>query len=130
MAKLVIIRGLPGSGKSTMAKGMVANDPNLHHHEADMYHTDENGVYNWKRENVKVSHQWCQSQVEQSLAAGFDTIVSNTSTTKKEMQPYFDICQRLGCKYEIILCTGEYQNVHDVPPETLRRMKERFEYDI
>ena len=130
MPKLHILRGTPGSGKTTTAKAMIADTPNWLHYEADQYHTDKDGNYNWKPENVRVAHQWCQSQVEQSLKNGFDVIVSNTFTTKKEIQPYIDICNRLNCEYEIILCTGEYQNVHNVPEETLRKMKERFEYDI
>ena len=42
MKKLIIIRGLPGSGKSTFAKSL-----NCTHFETDMYFTDSEGNYNF-----------------------------------------------------------------------------------
>jgi hypothetical protein len=53
---LYLIRGIPGSGKSSLAKSLGGK-----HVEADMYHLDENGNYNWKPVDVKKAHEWCQS---------------------------------------------------------------------
>jgi hypothetical protein len=56
--------------------------------------------------------------------------VSNTFTTKKELQPYFDIAKEYGIIPTVILCQNSFGSVHNVPEETLKRMADRFEYDI
>ena len=43
--QLILIRGLPGSGKSTMAESMVNDDPGLQWNETDKYFIDNNGEY-------------------------------------------------------------------------------------
>ncbi len=51
---LYIVRGIPGSGKSTFAKTLGGQ-----HYEADMFFIDENGVYNFDFTKIKDAHQWC-----------------------------------------------------------------------
>jgi tRNA uridine 5-carbamoylmethylation protein Kti12 len=43
MKTLILLRGLPGSGKTTLAKSLVTKD--YCHKEADMYFVDEFGNY-------------------------------------------------------------------------------------
>jgi len=45
MSYLVIIRGLPGSGKSTFAKKFV--EKGFKHYEADMWMVDKDGNYSF-----------------------------------------------------------------------------------
>lgn len=124
---LVLIRGLPGSGKSTIAKSF---SDDFVHLETDMFWYDANGNYNFDISRIKEAHEWCQRVTHKNLEVGFDTIVSNTFTTKKELKPYFDIAKEFGIVPNVILCQNQWQNVHNVPQEALDRMKARFEYDI
>ena len=55
---LYLIRGISGAGKSSLAKSLGGK-----HIEADMYHLDKNGNYDWEPEKVKEAHAWCQNQV-------------------------------------------------------------------
>ncbi len=65
---LILIRGLPGSGKSTFAREYFSNEAAFRkmpiqkyiHLEADMYYTDHEGNYNFTRENLRNAHHWCQ----------------------------------------------------------------------
>lgn len=119
---LVIIRGIPGSGKSTLARSMKDRV----HFETDTFF-EQDGVYKFDPTKIKQAHQWCQQQVYNALKAGKKVVVSNTFTQKWELQPYLDMCKELGKTYKVVEATGNYQNVHGVPPEALERMKARWE---
>jgi len=131
VSKLVLLRGMPGSGKSTLAQRFVTKSPEVWVHlEADMYFVDEEGNYAFESSKIKHAHQWCQSKTEDSLSHGFNVVVSNTFTTKWELRPYFDIADVFGIVPEVILLQNVFDSVHDVPEDVMRRMNERFEYDI
>ena len=123
--ELYILRGLPGSGKSTLAKSLGGK-----HVEADMYHLDENGNYNWKPEKVKEAHAWCQNQVINWMVEEEQRIVvSNTFTQEWEMKPYLEWAEELGYKVFSLIVENRHGGVneHNVPEEILVKMKDRFE---
>jgi len=126
MQRLFLIRGLPGSGKSTLATQMQACGLGLHY-EADMYHLDKNGVYNYNPDNRKAAHEWCQESTRSHLQAGGSVIVSNTFTQWWEMQPYYDMAELLCIPVVTMVCTGQFQNIHGVPAEAIERMRQRWE---
>ena len=116
------LMGPSGSGKSTLAREMQASGMVSEHWEADQYHMT-NGVYDWKPENVKLAHAWCLEMTGAGLKRGWNVAVSNTFTQKWEIQPYLD----LGYPTTIITVNGNFQNVHNVPPEVIERMRQRWE---
>ena len=127
---LTIIRGLPGSGKSTLAKSIQLNN-NLEgnttfHFEADQYFMDANDNYNFDASKLHFAHQLCQFNTETSMKNGCDVIVSNTFTTMKEIRPYLDLVEKYDYNIEIIEATGNYGSVHNVPEETIERMRNRW----
>lgn len=123
--KLAIIRGLPGSGKSTMARNLPGYK-NMDHWEADMFF-EQNGRYQFDPNKIKEAHQWCQSNVRRSLEAGRSVVVSNTFVRKWEVDPYLTMARELNVPVEILTATGNYRNVHDVPDEVVERMRENWE---
>lgn len=127
MKMLYIIRGLPGSGKSTLADTLSDALPALRW-EADQYHMQD-GVYNWKAENQHAAHRWCQDGVEECMRCGHkNVIVSNTSTTEKEMKPYLALAEKYGYAVTSIIVENRRggESVHNVPEETMQRMESRF----
>lgn len=129
MCELILIRGLPGSGKSTMANDLaVQYDAECL--EADMYFIARNGEYIFDATKLGSAHQWCQDLTEFFLRKRSTVIVSNTFTTEKELRPYFEIAIAHGIIPQVILLQNDFGSVHDVPEETILKMKSRFQYDI
>lgn len=130
--ELILIRGLPGSGKSTLARQLLVNAW-AHHYEADQYFM-QSGTYQFNADLLGAAHRWCLESARRWLAGeGTESrrvIVSNTFTTRRELRPYFDMARDLGIVPTVIVCQNQWGNTHDVPEETLKRMQERFCWDI
>ena len=119
---LVLIRGLPGSGKSTMAKAMTDHK----HYEADQYFT-VNGLYKYDPAGVGAAHQQCQDNVLNALLDGCNVVVSNTFTRLWELGAYLRMASGLDVIVRVVEATGEYPNVHGVPAEVIEKMRARWE---
>ena len=117
MSKLILVRGLPGSGKSTYAKtlGMI-------HFEADMYF-ERNGEYEYNPRELSKAHSWCQYKVKEYLDSGMNVVVSNTFTQLWEMDPYLE----MGHDVEVIEMTEMYGSIHNIPDDKLEAMRARWE---
>jgi predicted kinase len=128
MQKLYIIRGLPGSGKSTHAQKIVSTDPShIKHFEADMFFTDGVGEYKFIPEKINIAHQWCQNMANYALRDGYSVVVSNTFSQLWEMRPYIDMAEYYQVPVEVMTMLGNYGNIHDVPGTTIDRMRNRWE---
>jgi len=122
--KLTLIRGLPGSGKSTIAKMMVDDNPlSTIHFEADMFFVKD-GEYKFDPTKLKNAHLMCQNQARYHLGNDKNVVIANTFTMVAEMQPYLDMDY---ASIEIIHCTGKYDSIHNVPEHTIQQMKDRWE---
>jgi len=126
---LFIVRGIPGSGKTSLAELLA---PSMNICTADDYHMKD-GKYDWIPENVGKAHTWCQSKAERLMEENMTPVViANTSTTVKEMQPYYDLAERFGYQVYSIIVENRHNgvNVHEVPEETLEKMKTRFDIKL
>ena len=125
---LYIVRGIPGSGKSTFAKTLGGQ-----HYEADMFFINENGEYNFDVTKIKDAHKWCQSFVETNMVLEYPKIVvSNTFTQEWEMEPYFKLAKEYGYKTFSIAVENRHggTNEHGVPEDKLEQMRNRFEIKL
>jgi predicted kinase len=129
---LFLLRGLPGAGKSTLAKSIGAV-----YFEADMFFMEGN-EYKFDIKKIRQAHEWCQNQVKISMknAAGGMTpsriAVANTFTQEWEMQAYYDMAKEYGFTVFALVVENRHggKNVHDVPADVLDKMEERFELKL
>lgn len=125
MAKLTLVRGCPGSGKSTWAKKYAA-EIGAEHYEPDEFFVNSDGVYVFDRNKLGRYHELNRIRTSKALTEGRDVVVSNTLTTRKEINEYVNIAKRVGCTVEVFRSNADFGNVHGVPPETLAAMRGRM----
>lgn len=123
---LYLVRGLPGSGKTSFA--MVFSNALRRVIEADSYFIDKNGNYNFDASKLFAAHKWCQDQVREEISAGFDCIVSNTSTTEREVEVYAKMAKECGANFVSLIVENRHgsKSVHNVPDESIEKMHTRF----
>jgi predicted kinase len=128
MSKLILLRGLPGAGKSTLAKTFEG----ARHFEADMFFLDENGNYNFDATKLREAHEWCRNNVDNTMSFGIDVVVSNTFTQKWEMDAYYELAKKHNYVVFSLIVENRHGGVnkHNVPEDKLLAMKERFEYSL
>ena len=100
---------------------------------ADDYFTTRNGEYLWSADKVNLAHDWCIRKCRRFMKAQINRIIiCNTNTTEKEMKPYMDLAKQFGYKVFSIIVENRHGNasVHNVPEETLKKMKKRFEISL
>ena len=128
MTQRILIMGLPGAGKSTLAKeigGIVL--------EADQYFIDSRTrEYKFDPIKLKDAHNDCRTRCERWMESGYQIIVSNTFTQEWEMKPYYDLANRFGYRVFSLIVENRHggKNIHNVPEDKLEQMKNRFEIKL
>lgn len=128
MKTLNILRGLPGAGKSTLAKQLGGI-----HLEADMYFIDPiTQEYKWDANRIKHAHEWCLNLTQDYMVGNHDITVSNTFTTEKELEPYLKLAEKYGYKVICLIVENRHgnKNIHNVPEEILDIMEKRFTFKL
>ena len=129
--KVIITRGLPGSGKSTYIREKLVG---AYVCSADHYFEKGDG-YVFKPEKLGEAHGECMRKFIGALEDGRPlVVVDNTNISLIEISPYLSVAQAFGYEVEIVRiiagCSLEElckRGLHNVPFNTLQRMHERFE---
>ncbi|GCB69649.1 hypothetical protein scyTo_0005518 [Scyliorhinus torazame] len=136
---LILMRGLPGSGKSTQARMLVQQEPN-----GMIFSTDEyfcrNGHYQFDPSLIGEAHQWNQARAKEAMEEGYSPIIiDNTNTQAWEMKPY--IVMALKHSYKVVFREPETRwkfkpgelerrNIHGVSKEKIKIILEHYERHV
>ncbi len=124
-AMLLLLRGLPGAGKSTFA-AYLDKMYGFRVVEADQYMM-ENGVYKFDPKKLSWAHNQCKEEVRRLISLDENIVVSNTSTQRWEMEPYITMGTEAYYIVKEHTLHTNFGNVHGVPEEKVEIMKRRWE---
>lgn len=131
---VIILRGVPGSGKSTYVK----RNPNAVVVSADHYFTDDKGLYNFDPTKLPLAHAKCLREFVDALLNHRDweqdveIVVDNTNTSVMEVAPYAALALAYGASLRVVTLkcdpvAAAARNVHGVPESTVLAMAKRLE---
>ena len=132
MKQLILLRGLPGAGKSTLAK-LLVGDKSYCHKEADMFFVDREGNYKFEPSKIKDAHAWCKEETEFLLRLEHSpVVVSNTFTQEWEMDAYFELAEEFGYQVFSLIVENRHggMNVNGCPEDKIEQMRNRFEIEL
>jgi len=132
-----ILRGLPGSGKSTIARELAAKADAVIC-STDNYFYDADGNYTFAPDLLSVNHKKNKEEFERACKLGREVVIcDNTNTRKWEYDYYVKVAEQYGYQVHILIVGNPKdpahveecikRNIHGVPAETIRRMSDRFE---
>ncbi|XP_047246717.1 NEDD4-binding protein 2-like 2 [Girardinichthys multiradiatus] len=136
---LILMRGLPGSGKTSRARELLSSGPSGIILSTDDYFAEKEG-YHYDPGLLGAAHEWNQSRAKDALQDGRSPIIiDNTNLQAWEMKPYVKMALERG--YEVDFCEPdtrwkfdpyelEKRNKHGVPQEKIAQMMDRFSFPI
>lgn len=124
--RLQIIRGLPGSGKSTIARIRYGG---LYRLETDFYF-QRNGEYKFTDELNKRACKWFLYSVSRTCFQGLDFVVTGVFAAHTErLSDTIQIALDSGYEVWVQTLVDDFGNIHNVPQEHLDAMREAFVSD-
>ncbi len=136
--RVVILRGLPGSGKSYLATHCCGPDGIVCSSDS-YFSTSKPEGYQFDRKRLPEAHAHCCKQFIQAIADGHGlVIVDNTNSMKWEYKVYVHLSQMLGLEYSIveiphpnlnIVSCYLSRNVHGLTLAAVKDYTDRWEED-
>lgn len=122
--KLYIFRGLPGSGKTSLARKLA---PLVI--ENDMFRYDEHMEYVFDSDDTLTVHRKVMDLFEYAVRhLKLPAIaVANVHTKVDHFRRFVDLAKKHGYKVTVYEMYGHYENTHHVPDQVVRSMAESFE---
>ncbi|XP_058402910.1 NEDD4-binding protein 2 isoform X2 [Diceros bicornis minor] len=133
---LVLLRGLPGSGKSFLARTLQEDNPS-----GVILSTDDyfyiNGQYQFDVKYLGEAHEWNQNRAKEAFEKKISPIIiDNTNLQAWEMKPYVALSQKH--KYKVLFREPDTwwkfkpkelarRNIHGISKEKITRMLENYQ---
>ncbi|TGK89494.1 ATP-binding protein [Leptospira bourretii] len=126
---LLALRGIPGSGKSSLAKAIsFTNGAPIF--SIDSYFEDEAGEYHFDYQKNHLAYKECETKTKQALEREIPfVIVDNTFTLDWELSPYIHLAKEFGYKLYVVTVENRHdgKNVHQIPEEQIEKMKAKYQ---
>ena len=130
---LILLRGLPGSGKTTLAK-LLSEDNTYPIFSVDDFFTNaETGEYVFNFSDNHLAYKQCELLAKDAMRQNISKIfVHNTFTLDWELEPYFKLANEFNYKLFIVTVENYHNklNTHGVSLEQLQKMAEKYKVKL
>lgn len=141
---LVLIRGLSGSGKTSLMELIVGSSEYCPEDRAsvsvDDFFMNDEGDYQFDPTQLKAAHEWCLDTAtefvkDEDLEV---VVVHNVFSRKWEIDPYMEMGRAHGCTIHVVNLYDRGLNdaqlskhsVHDVHPGIVQKQRKRWDKDV
>lgn len=128
--RVIILRGISGSGKSTVREEQYGNEAYV---SSDDFFVNRLGVYEYVREDQGAAHNWCLREFLEYMSEGRApcVVVDNTNIRASEIAPYYAVAECYGYEPEVVTLivhpdTAIERNVHGLTEDMIMSQHERL----
>ena len=129
MESLFLLRGLPGSGKSTIAAELSENGVYPVFSVDDYFTNNLINSYNFKFNENYLAYKQCEDNTKKSMVANCAKIfIHNTFTLEWELEPYFKLASEFNYKVFVVTVENRHgnKNIHKIDDEQLQKMASKY----
>ena len=133
MHSLIILRGLPGAGKTTLAK-LLSENNKWPVYSIDSYFTDPvTNEYNFQFDKNHLAYKNCEEQTKMAMENKTEKIfIDNVFSLDWEIEPYFKLASEYN--YTVFVATVENyhsnKNKHNISDEQLQKMAAKYKVKL
>ncbi|MDV6236010.1 ATP-binding protein [Leptospira ellisii] len=126
---LILLRGLPGAGKSTLAALLSENGAYPVFSVDDYFIDPQTKEYEFDYKENHKAYRACEENARNALRSGISKVfVDNTFTLLWELEPYLSMASDFG--YTLFVVTVENyhngRNIHSIEFEQIRKMASKY----
>jgi predicted kinase len=132
MPSLFLLRGLPGSGKTTLAIELSENGK-YPIFSVDDYFTDNNDTYRFEFDKNYLAYKLCEENTKKCMLKKVEKIfIHNTFTLDWEIEPYFKLASEFSYKVFVITVEKRHSgfNTHQISDEQIKKMAEKYKLSL
>jgi len=103
MKSLIFMQGIPGSGKSTVARSLIGLNEDAIVFSTDDFWYDVNGIYQFDQSRICEAHQWNQQRTIEAMQQEISKIIiDNTNIKRWNIESYLTVASIYGYEVSVI----------------------------
>lgn len=126
---LILLRGLPGSGKTTLSKVLSDNHKWPVFSVDDYFVNEATGEYLFDYKSNHLAYQNCLNKAEKAMKALTEKVfIDNTLTLDWEIEPYFKLAAKYHYRVFVVTVENRHhgQNQHQISQEQIQKMAQKY----
>jgi len=128
---LIILRGLPGAGKSTFAELISGGNADIVCTADDYFMVD--GEYKFDPAKLATAHSLCREKCENLMKKDAPlVIVANTNVREQYFEEYINMAKKYGYRWFSIVVENRHggKSIHNVPAEKVNLLGQIFNINL